>query len=106
MKYLKKEDYGRVPSYLLERKIELAAQQEAQERMKEAALIPPGKQLKDRLLHLEFDEWTMEDLKTTKFLFACLPFVSCDLWHVPLCPPLRRGSTAPRRLNILSVWTL
>eukprot|EP00983_Pelagomonas_calceolata_P020613 648410-Pelagomonas_calceolata.AAC.1 len=43
MKYLKKQDYGRVPSYLLERKIELAAQQEAEERMKEAALIPPGK---------------------------------------------------------------
>mmetsp|Transcript_12775 Transcript_12775/g.34834 ORF Transcript_12775/g.34834 Transcript_12775/m.34834 type:complete len:297 (-) Transcript_12775:213-1103(-) len=45
MKYLKKQDYGRVPSYLLERKIELAAQQEAEERMKEAALIPPGMRL-------------------------------------------------------------
>ena len=42
LKYLNKQDYGRVPTYLLERKIELAAQQEAEERMKEAALIPPG----------------------------------------------------------------
>jgi len=41
-KYLQKQDYGRVPNYLLERKIELAAQVEAEERAKEAALIPPG----------------------------------------------------------------
>jgi len=42
LKYLQKQDYGRVPTYLLERKIELAAQAEAEERMKEQALIPPG----------------------------------------------------------------
>lgn len=42
MKYLQKRDYGRVPNYLLERKLELVEQQEEVLRAKEAALIPPG----------------------------------------------------------------
>lgn len=41
-KYLNKRDYGRVPAYLLERKMELAEHAEAVVRAKEAALIPPG----------------------------------------------------------------
>lgn len=41
-KYLAKRDYGRVPAYLVERKMEMAADYEASIRAKEAALIPPG----------------------------------------------------------------
>jgi hypothetical protein len=42
LKYLQKRDYGRVPAYLVERKMELAEAAEAAARAKEAALIPPG----------------------------------------------------------------
>lgn len=42
LKYLKKKDMGKVPTYLLNRKMELAAEQEAKERAKEASTIPPG----------------------------------------------------------------
>jgi hypothetical protein len=42
LKYLQKRDYGRVPTYLVERKMELAEAAEAAARAKEAALIPPG----------------------------------------------------------------
>jgi len=42
LKYLQKRDYGRVPNYLLERKVEMLEQQEQQLRAKEAAMIPPG----------------------------------------------------------------
>ncbi|GFH13672.1 enkurin domain-containing protein [Haematococcus lacustris] len=41
-KYLQKKDYGRIPSYLLDRKLELAEQVADAQRAKEAALIPPG----------------------------------------------------------------
>mmetsp|Transcript_25560 Transcript_25560/g.64845 ORF Transcript_25560/g.64845 Transcript_25560/m.64845 type:complete len:296 (-) Transcript_25560:370-1257(-) len=44
-KYLKKKDYGRVPEYLVERKMELAEHADAVARAKEAALIPPGMRL-------------------------------------------------------------
>ena len=42
-KYLNKRDYGRVPSYLMERKMELAEQAEEKERQKEMAMVPPGR---------------------------------------------------------------
>lgn len=45
MKYLQKKDFGRVPSYLLERKIEMAEKHEADLRAKEASRIPPGEWL-------------------------------------------------------------
>lgn len=41
-KYLQKPDFGRVPTYLLERKIELLEQQDAQIRAREAAMVPAG----------------------------------------------------------------
>lgn len=41
-KYLKKKDFGRVPTYLLERKLELVEQHEADLRAREAAMIPAG----------------------------------------------------------------
>ncbi|KAL6763406.1 flagellar/basal body protein [Haematococcus lacustris] len=44
-KYLQKKDYGRIPSYLLDRKLELAEQVADAQRAKEAALIPPGMRL-------------------------------------------------------------
>jgi hypothetical protein len=40
--YLSKRDYGRVPSYLLARKAELAQAAVAADKAKEAALIPAG----------------------------------------------------------------
>jgi hypothetical protein len=43
--YLHKPDFGRVPTYLLQRKIDLIDQQEAEMRAREAALIPPGMRL-------------------------------------------------------------
>ncbi len=42
-KYLNKPDFGRVPTYLLERKIDLIERQEADVRAKEAAMIPLGR---------------------------------------------------------------
>lgn len=44
-KFLKKKDYGRVPTYLLERKLELVEQHDAELKAKEAALIPAGMRL-------------------------------------------------------------
>jgi hypothetical protein len=44
-KYLKKKDFGRVPTYLLERKLELVEQHEAELKAREAALIPAGMRL-------------------------------------------------------------
>lgn len=38
-KYLKKKDFGRVPTYLLERKLELVEQHEAELRAREAAMM-------------------------------------------------------------------
>lgn len=46
-KYLKKKDFGRVPTYLLERKLELVEQHEADLRAREAAMIPAGKSTVD-----------------------------------------------------------
>ena len=37
-----KPGYGQVPTYLLERKMELAAEEDAKVAAREAALIPPG----------------------------------------------------------------
>ncbi|GAX83094.1 hypothetical protein CEUSTIGMA_g10520.t1 [Chlamydomonas eustigma] len=45
LKYLHKPDFGRVPTYLLQRKIDLIDQQESEMRAREAALIPPGMRL-------------------------------------------------------------
>ncbi len=42
LKYLSKADYGRVPTYLLQRKIEMAEAAAEAERAKELALVPPG----------------------------------------------------------------
>ncbi|MEW5301363.1 MAG: hypothetical protein WDW36_004226 [Sanguina aurantia] len=52
-KYLAKRDYGRVPAYLVERKMEMAADYEASIRAKEAALIPPGMRMLDEEERLE-----------------------------------------------------
>jgi len=41
-KYLTKPDFGRVPNYLLQRKVQLLEQEEEQLRLREAASIPPG----------------------------------------------------------------
>eukprot|EP00878_Enallax_costatus_P033014 GHUV01036380.1.p1 GENE.GHUV01036380.1~~GHUV01036380.1.p1 ORF type:complete len:236 (+),score=83.94 GHUV01036380.1:656-1363(+) len=43
--FLQKNDYGQVPAYLLERKMQLAQQQEAMKAAKVAAQIPPGTSL-------------------------------------------------------------
>ncbi|KAF6265685.1 calmodulin-binding-domain-containing protein [Scenedesmus sp. NREL 46B-D3] len=40
--YLQKSEYGQVPAYLLQRKMELAQQEEAMRAAKHAAQIPPG----------------------------------------------------------------
>eukprot|EP00882_Tetradesmus_deserticola_P031888 GHRQ01036068.1.p1 GENE.GHRQ01036068.1~~GHRQ01036068.1.p1 ORF type:complete len:247 (+),score=80.07 GHRQ01036068.1:247-987(+) len=40
--YLQKSEYGQVPAYLLQRKMELAQQEEAMQAAKHAAQIPPG----------------------------------------------------------------
>ena len=40
--FLVKPGYGQVPTYLLERKMELAAEEDAKVAAREAALIPPG----------------------------------------------------------------
>jgi hypothetical protein len=40
--FLVKPGYGQVPTYLLERKMELAAEEAAKVAAREAALIPPG----------------------------------------------------------------
>ncbi|PNH09884.1 hypothetical protein TSOC_003443 [Tetrabaena socialis] len=61
-KYLNKKDYGQVPSYLLERKLQMAADVEAAARAKEAALIPPGMRLLPEEERLE----TLEILKKNK----------------------------------------
>lgn len=45
LKYLHKHDFGRVPTYLLERKIENIEKQEQEMRDREAAMIPPGMRL-------------------------------------------------------------
>lgn len=48
-RYLQKKDYGKLPEYLMDRKIELARQYEAELAAKEAALIPPGACMHDTL---------------------------------------------------------
>jgi hypothetical protein len=40
--YLQKSEYGQVPAYLLQRKMELAQQEEAMQAAKHAAQIPAG----------------------------------------------------------------
>eukprot|EP00201_Polytomella_parva_P013485 CAMPEP_0175061004 /NCGR_PEP_ID=MMETSP0052_2-20121109/13348_1 /TAXON_ID=51329 ORGANISM="Polytomella parva, Strain SAG 63-3" /NCGR_SAMPLE_ID=MMETSP0052_2 /ASSEMBLY_ACC=CAM_ASM_000194 /LENGTH=259 /DNA_ID=CAMNT_0016326819 /DNA_START=337 /DNA_END=1116 /DNA_ORIENTATION=- len=62
LKYLQKRDFGRIPQYLLERKLEMAADMEARERAKEAALIPPGMRLMPEEERLE----TLAVLKRNK----------------------------------------
>eukprot|EP00798_Chlamydomonas_sp_ICE-L_P001582 gene1582-32970_t len=44
-KYLTKKDYGRVPEYIVDRKIEMAERMEQEQRDKDAARIPPGLRL-------------------------------------------------------------
>ncbi|PNW79608.1 hypothetical protein CHLRE_08g359850v5 [Chlamydomonas reinhardtii] len=61
-KYINKKDYGQVPQYLLERKMQMAAEVEAQARAKEAALIPPGMRLMPEDERLE----TLEVLKKNR----------------------------------------
>ena len=41
-RYLQKRDYGQVPQYLIERKIEMGQEYEEEVRAKEAALLPKG----------------------------------------------------------------
>ncbi|KXZ51626.1 hypothetical protein GPECTOR_12g590 [Gonium pectorale] len=60
--YLNKKDYGQVPQYLLERKMQMAADVEAAARAKEAALIPPGM----RLMPEEERQETLEVLKQNR----------------------------------------
>lgn len=64
--YLKKKDYGQVPQYLLERKMEMAAEVDAQQRAKEAALIPPGMRLlpeEERLETLQILQKNREEVE-------------------------------------------
>ncbi|KAG2494455.1 hypothetical protein HYH03_007507 [Edaphochlamys debaryana] len=60
--YMAKRDFGQVPQYLLERKLQMAADQEAAVRAKEAALIPPGM----RLMPEEERQETLELLKKNR----------------------------------------
>lgn len=92
-KYLKKKDYGQVPQYLLERKLEMAADVEAQQRAKEAALIPPGM----RLLPEE------ERLETLEILRRNREEVERAIQHLPLRTEtqgaIRRRDELERRLR-------
>jgi hypothetical protein len=49
--YLQKSEYGQVPAYLLQRKVELAQQEAAMQAAKQAAQIPPGVHLCAAVTH-------------------------------------------------------
>lgn len=50
--FLQKRDYGRVPEYLLERKMQLAEEYDAVQAAKQAALIPAGRDCMSAMLHV------------------------------------------------------
>lgn len=91
--YMQKKDFGQVPNYLLERKMQMAADVEAQQRAKEAALIPPGMRL------LPEDE----RLETLAILAKNREEVERAIQHLPLrietLSAIRRKEDLERRLK-------
>eukprot|EP00798_Chlamydomonas_sp_ICE-L_P005389 gene5389-5611_t len=73
-KYLTKKDYGRVPSYLLDRKVAMQERMEEEQRSKEAANVPPGM----RLMAEEERVETLSILKRNK------EEIEKSLWALPL----------------------
>ncbi|GLC39541.1 hypothetical protein PLESTB_001628700 [Pleodorina starrii] len=92
-KYLNKKDYGQVPQYLLERKMQMAADMEAAARAKEAALIPPGMRLMPEEERVETLELLKKNREEVERAIQALPL------RIETLSAVRRKEELERRLK-------
>ncbi|GIL80107.1 hypothetical protein Vretimale_12930 [Volvox reticuliferus] len=92
-KYLNKKDYGQVPQYLLERKMQMAADAEAAARAKEAALIPPGMRIMPEDERLETLELLKKNREEVERAIQALPL------RIETLSAVRRKEELERRLK-------